>query len=414
MNVAEIHVVFILYVWPEPDSSAAGSRTLGLINACLSENWNVSLISAAEKSDYSYQFKQHNNKFLKCYQTKLNDCIFDELIKSMEIDIVIYDRFIMEEQFSWRLEQFHPQALKVLDTSDLHFVRRAREKSVKKNQAVNYYSSDCYREIAAIYRSDTSLIISPVELQILTDEFQVDTNLLHYLPFMLEKITFSKSSFEQRKNFIMIGNFLHKPNYDAVLWCIKDIWPKIFSLLPSAQLHVYGAYMPEHMHQWHAPKKGILIKGRANNLNSLFQDYLINLVPLRFGAGIKGKIADGFCAGTPCITTNIGAEGMCQPSNFGGLIKDDADDIAESSVKLYQNQDDWYQLQNRGYQCINDRHQKNNRQQQFILHLKKLLANLEKHRQRNFIGSMLKHHFHQSSHYMSKWIEEKNRACKNL
>ncbi len=95
------------------------------------------------------------------------------------------------------------------------------------------------REIAAIYRSDLSLMISDVEIRLLTEQFRLPPALLHWCPLMLDPPAAFRP-FEERAHFLSIGNFRHAPNWDAVLWMKTTLWPLIRQQLPSAQLHVYG------------------------------------------------------------------------------------------------------------------------------------------------------------------------------
>ena len=101
------------------------------------------------------------------------------------------------------------------------------------------------REIASIYRSDVSLMISDYEMDLLINYFKIDNSLLHYVPFLLDPILKKDNqwpSFSERKHFLSIGNFLHEPNWDAVLFLKQFIWPLIRKQLPKAEIHIYGAY----------------------------------------------------------------------------------------------------------------------------------------------------------------------------
>ncbi|MFK5985375.1 MAG: glycosyltransferase family 4 protein [Pseudomonadota bacterium] len=420
------HILFIGHLWPEPDSSAAGYRTMALIDACLEQHWNVDFSCAAEPTPWSVHLQKIG---VGCHAITINSESFDQWIKELQADFIVFDRFMTEEQFSWRVEKNCPQAIRIIDTSDLHFLRRSRQQQLKlQNQASNNKSlshsalelppldlnnQDSIREISSIYRCDLALVISSYEMKLLIDKFQISKQLLMYLPFMFENSQIKeapiKNSYASRKNFFMIGNFLHEPNWDAVLWCKQKLWSKIRAAIPEAQLHIYGAYTPEKARQLHQPKEGFFIMGRAENLDALIQKYRVNLVPLRFGAGIKGKIADGFRLGLPCITTSIGAEGMADNLPWGGFICDDENNFCNTAVKLYQQPDTWLQKQQYGYDIIKKIHNKSLHQANFIKQLLQLKKNITQHRNKNFIGSMLRYHLHRSHEFMSRWIEEKNK-----
>ena len=399
-------LLFIGHLWPEPSSSAAGYRTLALLKA-LSQHWLIHFACAAEKTEYCADLEQLN---IISHAIKLNHSSFDQLLITIQPDIIFYDRFITEEQFAPRVQQHCPDAINILDTQDLHFLRRARQKALSSQQKLNLYSDDAIREIGAILRCDLSLIISSYEMQLLQEQFKIDKELIHYCPFMLtknNKVSHS-ISFEQRSNFVMIGNFLHPPNWDAVLWCYQSIWPKIRQQLPDSEVHIYGAYPSEKIWQLHQPNKGFIIKGRADDAIQTLGQYRINLAPLRFGAGIKGKIADGFIAGTPCITTSIGQEAMADKLPWGGLVADEGEKIAEQAITLYQDKELWTQCSKNGQAIIEQQFNEIQHADALIKKIRYLENNLAEHRKHNFYGQILRHNLYRSQYFMSKWIEEKN------
>src|SRR5690606_2511051 len=197
----------------------------------------------------------------------LNDPEFDKFISALKPAVVIFDRFMMEEQFGWRVAKFSPDAIRILDTEDLHFLRKSRESSLTGKATLRNSELDL-REIASIYRCDLSLIISEVEMELLLTQYKVPATLLLYLPFLYEEMTSTDNvlpSFESRKNFICIGNLRHAPNLDAVVYLKEKIWPLINQQLPDAQMHIYGAYTPAKIEKLHDPKIKFHIKGRAAN-----------------------------------------------------------------------------------------------------------------------------------------------------
>jgi len=405
-------ILFIGHLWPEPTSSAAGYRTLALLKS-LSEHWQITFACAAEMSEYCADLEALN---IEPYKIKLNHSSFDQYLSALQPDIVFYDRFISEEQFAPRVQQCCPDAINILDTQDLHFLRRARQKAFNNQQKIHLKSDDAIREIAAIVRSDLSLIISSYEMNLLIKQFTISPDLLHYCPFMLSTGNNESSvHYDEREHFVMIGNFLHPPNWDAVLWCYQSIWPEIRQQLPNAQIHIYGAYAPEKVWQLHQPEKGFIIKGRADDAVKTLSQYRVNLAPLRFGAGIKGKIVDGFMAGTPCITTDIGREGMADNLHWGGLISEDIQDekgFAEKAITLYSNKTLWQQCRDFGYQIIEKKYNEKQHAEQLIKQIHQLENQLSTHRKKNFYGQILRHNLYRSQYFMSKWIEEKNKKIK--
>ena len=406
-------LLIIGFVWPEPKSSAAGSRMLQLIHQFQNQGYEVTFACAAKTSDNTFNL---NSISVKTTAILLNNSTFDDFIRQLMPSVVLFDRFMIEEQYGWRVAEQCPNALRILDTEDFHGLRKAREQALKQNEDVtikHLQNDTTKREIASIYRCDLSLIISEVELDILTNQFKIDKSLLYYLPFLLETISKDEikrlPTFNDRQDFVTIGNFLHPPNYDAVIYLKTKIWPLIKQQLPNAKLHVYGAYESQKVSQLDNAKEGFLIKGFAEDVSEIMQNAIICLAYLRFGAGLKGKLVDAMRNGTPCAMSSIAAEGIFGDLKPNGFVDDDPEEFARKAVELYLNETTWLNKQKQGFVVINQRFYKTNFQKDFSTVILRLSKNLEVHRYNNFFGSILQHQTLRSTKYLSKWIEEKNR-----
>ena len=406
------HLLIIGFVWPEPKSSAAGSRMMQLIEVFQSEEYHITFASPCAKTDNAFNLESIG---VSQVSIELNNSSFDVFIKKLNPDVVLFDRFMMEEQFGWRVKEQCPDALRVLDTEDLHCLRKGRQQAFKDEKPFDesYLFNDiAKREIASIYRSDLSLIISEAEMNVLKYQFKVDESLLLYLPFMLNSISEEDikilPKFENRNHFITIGNFLHEPNYNAVQYLKETIWPLIRKQLPKAELHVYGAYASQKVNQLHNDKEGFLIKGFAEDVNAVMQNARVCLAPIRFGAGLKGKLVDAMKNGTPCITTSIGAEGMFGDIEPNGFIEDNPELFTNKAISLFQNETIWKAKVENGFEIVNQHFNKIKQQQKLIGFVEDTIQQLNQHRLNNFTGQMLHHHMLKSTKFMSKWIEEKN------
>jgi O-antigen biosynthesis protein len=406
------HLLIIGFVWPEPKSSAAGSRMMQLISFFQSQNYQITFASPCAKSDNAFNLEPIG---VSQIAIELNHSSFDVFVKSLNPNIVLFDRFMMEEQFGWRVAEQCPNAIRILDTEDLHCLRKGRFQAFKDEKPFDnsyLFNNIAKREIASIYRSDLSLIISEEEMKILKNEFKVPDDLLVYLPFMLDSISLENikdlPKFNDRQHFITIGNFMHEPNYNAVLFLKESIWPLLRRQLPQAELHIYGAYVSQKVNQLHNKKEGFLIKGFTDDVNEVMQQAKVCLAPIRFGAGLKGKLVDAMLNGTPCVTTTIGAEGMFGDCNANGFIEDTPESFVIKAVQLYQNETLWNEKQQNGFLVINERFNNNHFQQKLATIIEETTQQLNKKRLHNFTGQMLMHHTLQSTKFMSKWIEAKN------
>ena len=161
--------------------------------------------------------------------------------------------------------------------------------------------------------------------------------------------------------------------------------------------------------QLHQPKVGFHIMGRADDAQEVARNSRVVLAPLRFGAGIKGKLVEAMQCGTPSITTTIGAESMCGDLPWNGFIVDDAQVFADKAVELYQSKNLWLKAQQNGFRILEKRYLKSLFENDFVKHILKVGAHLKQHRLSNFMGTLLQHHTLTSTKYMSRWIEEKNK-----
>ncbi|REL28442.1 glycosyltransferase [Thalassotalea euphylliae] len=406
-------LLIIGWVWPEPNSSAAGSRMVQLIRLFQMLNYHITFASPAQKTDHMMDL---SHLTVDVQEITLNCDSFDNFVCDLNPDAVMYDRYMMEEQFGWRVAKHCPDALRILDTEDLQSLRNARHQAYKRDGHLDDTSLTtelAIREVAAIYRCDLTIMISPAEIDLLKTHYQVPESLLCYLPFLYTDKELSRTSaaFSERAHFVSIGNFRHAPNWDSVLWLKQQIWPKVRKVLPQAQLHIYGAYPPKKATDLHCEKSGFLVKGWADDAFEVMSKARVCLAPLRFGAGIKGKLSDAMLCGTPSVTTAIGVEGMTTELDWAGEVAETVDDLAQAAISLYQDEDKWLKASALAKQ---NRHLLFHHEpfvQQFRHQLTELANNLAEHRQANFIGLMLNHHSHKSTQYMSQWIAAKNRLA---
>lgn len=406
-------VLIIGFVYPEPNSSAAGTRMLQLINFFNDQNYTIVFATTCKKSHNAFDLESLN---VQVVDIILNDSSFDIFAQDLNPHIVLFDRFMSEEQFGWRIVENCPNALRILDTEDLHFLRKTRSLSLNSHEICldDFMSNEITkREIASLYRCDLSLIISECEFEILVDTFKVDSNLLLYLPFMIDanhNLEINRfKSFDDRTDFVSIGNFLHSPNLDAVSYLKKDIWPSIKSCLPEANLHIYGAYDTQAVRSMHNIKDGFLVHGFVEDAFEVVNSAKVLLAPLRFGSGLKGKLVQAMQCGTPSVMSTIAAEGMFGSLQPNGFIENDSNLYIEKCIDLYSTESVWNDFQNKGFRVLELRFNKEELYLKLIDRIKLLTTTINSHRSSNFIGQLLAYHQFQSTKYMSRWIEEKKR-----
>jgi glycosyltransferase involved in cell wall biosynthesis len=407
-------VLIIGLVWPEPKSSAAGQRMLQLILLFQKWGYKIIFVSTALENGLNFDLNAIN---VEKVSIELNANSFDDFVKESNPTIVLFDRFVTEEQFGWRVTQNCPSALKILDSEDLHCLRYTRASNFKKGvpfHVENLFEEDwTKREIASILRCDLTLIIAEFEMEVLAQYFKIESHLLFYLPLLFEdadlNFEHAPNDFLERKDFVFIGNFWHEPNWDAVLYLKKTIWPLIRKQLPKASILIYGAYPSQKVFNLHNKKEGFLVMGRADDARSVISSARVLLAPIRFGAGIKGKLLEAMQFGTPTVTTTVGAESINGAFNWNGFIVDDPNEIASKAILLYENEELWQQSQRQGRLILSERFRWSDFERPFKKRIVFVMENLLSHRKANFYGAMLLHHSMKSSEYLSRWIQEKNK-----
>ena len=406
-------LLVIGHVWPEPKATAAGQRMFHLLHFFKESGFQVTFGSAASKTEYSENLSEIG---VHEVSIKLNDSEFDDFALELSPDIVLFDRFMTEEQYGWRIAETLPDCIRILNTEDLHSLRSVRKASVGNNidfEVSQWLKADITkRELASIYRSDLSLIISSYEMDLLRNSIQIWDDLLFYFPLFYmpneSETAPINPGFADRSDFIFIGNGKHLPNQDAIIWLKDKIWPEIHRELPAAKLHIYGAYLPPHILNLHCAEEGFMVHGHVDSSREVLRKSRVNLAPLRFGAGLKGKILDAMHNGTPSVSTHIAYEGIEPADTISGQIGSDSKSFASEAIELHKNQERWEARQAAENQLLVDRFNRLKFEKNFRKKLDDIQHDLEAHRLRNPIGSMLMHHTLSSTKYMSKWIEAKN------
>ena len=349
--------LFFCLVWPEPSSSAAGVRLDYLIRLFIREGFELHLSSTAEQGPYSALYEDLDG----VYRHNLDPNSSEISVKLAQInpDVVVFDRYPTEEQFSWHVMEACPKAIRILDTEDLHGLRRARQLTLEELEnkgglthlyvaeheikPTSVYNTIALREMVSMHRSDLSLVVSDVELSYAQKYYGIPINQLMYLPILSSRLfePFEPLNNDMSTNACFIGNFKHIPNRDAVHFLRYQLWPHINKALSgqgdaNSECHIYGAYMDAKMERLHNPSIGFHMKGRVDDVYSTMAGYGVLLAPLRFGAGVKGKILDAISMELPVVTTPTGSEGLSvhlDGVDFPGYVAKTVEEFKQSAVK---------------------------------------------------------------------------------
>lgn len=246
------------------------------------------------------------------------------------------------------MRQAVPHAKVIFDTVDLHFLRERRAAHHTGNQAmIRQAESSRRRELALIHACDVTLVVSPIEQELLLKEVpgaKVE------LVSNVHEVFGRRVDFTKRKDLVFVGGFGHPPNVDAVEWLTKDIYPRLHAVRPEITLHLIGD-IPELARQ-NLSVPGIHIHGRVDELAPWMDGCRIALAPLRYGAGVKGKVNMAMSYGLPVVATTVAAEGMQLQNGENILIADDAEAFASAVLRLYDDHSLWLRLSDQGLDNI--------------------------------------------------------------
>lgn len=258
--------------------------------------------------------------------------------------VLVCRHYVMREMLPL-LRKYAPQARLVFDTVDLHYLRERRGGELA-NDPVRTRAAQRTRtlELDVIARSDATLVVSEVERELLSQDapfarVEVLSNLHrsgdHGLPF------------EQRRDLMFVGGFRHPPNVDAVCWFVASVWPLLLAREPGLQFHCIGGDVTAEVAAL-AAAPGVNVHGHVPDLAPYLAEVRLSIAPLRYGAGVKGKINQPMAHGQPVVATTCAIEGMHLRAGHDVLVADQADDFAVAVLRGYHDGALWQQLADNG------------------------------------------------------------------
>ena len=268
-------------------------------------------------------------------------------------DVVVLFRLSVGANLIDSVRKLSPASKIIYHTVDLHFLRTERERSLKEvdRQRVELELDIRSLELGVIARSDVTVVVSEEEQRILGRILPMAR--VVNLPYVID-VRPGNAEFEKRKDFLFLGGFTYQPNVDAVLYFVREIFPLVQEELPGAKFLVVGNAPPPEIQCLASDR--IEVTGYVPDLNPWFERCKFSVSPLRYGAGIKGKVVMSMSRGVPCITTSIAAEGMGAEEGDHLLVADKSDDFADCMLTLYKNKELWRVLSNNSIEFVRNRY----------------------------------------------------------
>ncbi|GCL51176.1 glycosyl transferase family 2 [Microcystis aeruginosa NIES-3804] len=239
----------------------------------------------------------------------------------------------------------------IYDTIDLHFLRLKRQKDYLDPSYQNTsWSWETYQKLELNYanQAEATVVVTEDEKQVLSS---LGVKNVWVIPNIHEEISLSeKVAFDQRSGLVFIGSYNHPPNIDAVKWLCLEIMPLVWASRPDITVNLLGSNLKDEVKELANDK--VIVTGYVPDVEPYFQKSRVFVAPLRFGAGMKGKIGQSLSLGLPTITTKIGAEGMGLIDHQDVLIADTAEEFAQAVIELYDNMELWQKLADNSLETI--------------------------------------------------------------
>jgi GT2 family glycosyltransferase len=326
---------------PQPDHDSGSVRLVNLMQQLSEEGAHVVFLPAnrAHAGQYTRQLQQLGiETWYAPYAQRAPAWLRTH---GHRFDVVLLCRHYVASEFLQLLRQHAPQARIVFDTVDLHYLREQRAAeltgdNVLQRAAVRTRAA----ELAVIAASDITLVVSEVERALLAlDAPLAKVEILSNL----HRIAGPGLPYGERRDLVFVGGFRHPPNTDAVLWFAREVFPHVRARLPGVQFHCVGSDPPDAILAL-ASEDAIHINGHVPDLAPYMHGGRIAVAPLRYGAGVKGKINLSMAHGQPVVATSCAVEGMHLLDGRDVLVADDAQQFADHVVRLYGDHSLWQQL----------------------------------------------------------------------
>ena len=343
-NASDVHdhrrILVVDAMVPNPARDSGSLRLCMMLRLLQQDGWRVDLLSddgrvtAADVSRLrAYGIHLHQGSVMAWLRRH-----------GTTLDAVLLCRLSVAAQYLVPARRLAPKAMCIFDTVDLHFLREQRAAEISGSRRMHRQSTASRRqELALIRASDLSFVVSPVELDMLRKELP-DSRV--ELLSNIHEIHGRSMPFSARHDLLFVGGFGHPPNEDAMRWFVAEILPLLREHDPSMRLHIAGDITPEARHALAQP--GVEIYGRVDDLSSLMNHCKVSVAPLRFGAGVKGKVNMAMSYGLPVVVTPIAAEGMHLVDGNDALIAATAADFAEAVWRVYRDEGLWMLLSDEG------------------------------------------------------------------
>ncbi len=275
---------------------------------------------------------------------------YETLFKERAFDYAIISFWYLAEYFMDVIRNHSPKTTVIVDSVDIHFVRELREARLKHDRTLEKKAlARKQRELTVYRKADRVWVVTE------QDKAQIAGKIGHVpidvLPNIHQPVKEQKQ-FQETEHLLFVGNFAHPPNTDAVRFLVQNIFPKIKAQLPQVKLYIVGNNPTPEIQG--LQNDDIIVTGYVPDLKPYLLKARVSVSPLRYGAGMKGKIGEALSYGLPVVTTSVGAEGMDLVHETHALIADEPTAFAQAVVRLYKDRTLWEKLSQQGRRFVEE------------------------------------------------------------
>ena len=338
-------VLVIDALTPQPDRDSGSLRLLNLMRLLMEEGAHVVFVPANRSADGQYTAALQRMG-VECWHAP-HAARFPAWLREhgARFDVALVSRHYIAGEMLPLLRRYAPNARVLFDTVDLHYLRERRAAELAGDAAAMRAAMRTRDlELALIHEADATLVVSEVERALLAiDATGADVRVLSNL----HRETPPGPAWSQRDGLLFVGGFRHPPNVDAVLWFAREVLPRIRAMRPMLEFHCVGGDVPPQIARL-AELPGIRIHGHVPDLQPLLDGARVSIAPLRYGAGVKGKVNQAMAHGLPVVATTAAVEGMHLRDGKDVLVADDAAAFADSVLRLHGDEALWARLSANG------------------------------------------------------------------
>lgn len=334
---------------PTPDRDSGSLRMINLLRLLREEGCAVSFFADNRSHDGAYSQALQQLGVEVWWHPYIGNPATWLGRHGPRMDLIIVSRHYIASAYLPLLRQYAPQARVVFDTVDLHYLREQREAELGADVRLARRAAQTRRqELAVIADSDLTLVVSTAEQALLARELP-DARVA--VLSNVHAIAGDRTGFEDRHGLVFVGGFRHPPNVDAAVWFAESVFPLIHARAPDIALHLIGADAPESV-QALAERPGIHFHGYVPDIEPFMTDCRVALAPLRYGAGVKGKINLSMAHGQPVVATTCAVEGMHLRDGEDVLVADAPEAFAEAVLRLHGDAGLWRRLSENGVENV--------------------------------------------------------------